>query len=288
MARIAVAGEGDPGVPHLRREGDRIGTAAGHLVAELRVAEHERDLESVGRAEASVPGGAEPVEAVHVRRRTTAFDLRFGEFDRAEPGSVRGEDEVEVGCTEIGVGGAIRVEDLFGVFPVDTSRAFDESGVVELEELPVVGHEQSDFVEVGADHHGYGSGHLRADRVEGVVRNVGADHGPEARAAFARGPCGRGAAGREQALGRHLAQLVRVALADAQFVEQAPGGDRRALGGRHPECRPRLDHRAVEQPGGPGHREQGRNLRAATRLAEDQHVAGIAAEPLDVVAHPLE
>jgi hypothetical protein len=45
---------------------------------------------------------------------------------------------------------------------------------------------------------------------------------------------------------------------------------------------------AVEQVARRRHRQQRAHLPAAARLAEDRHVAGIAAEALDVVAHPLQ
>ena len=54
-------------------------------------------------------------------------------------------------------------------------------------------------------------------------------------------------------------------------------GGRRALGDR-----------PVEQAAGSGYRHQRRHRDAARRLAEDRHVAGVAAERGDVVAHPLQ
>jgi hypothetical protein len=44
----------------------------------------------------------------------------------------------------------------------------------------------------------------------------------------------------------------------------------------------------VEQPLGRRHRQQRADLAAAARLAEDRHVARIAAEARGVVAHPLQ
>ena len=60
------------------------------------------------------------------------------------------------------------------------------------------------------------------------------------------------------------------------------------LGAAHAQVRRALHGRAVEQPLRRGHRHQRADLRAAARLPEDHHVARVATEPRDVVAHPLE
>ena len=44
----------------------------------------------------------------------------------------------------------------------------------------------------------------------------------------------------------------------------------------------------MEQPARFRHREQHADFAAAARLAENRDIAGIAAEPLDIVAHPFE
>ena len=49
-----------------------------------------------------------------------------------------------------------------------------------------------------------------------------------------------------------------------------------------------LDDRAMEQALAGRHRHHGRDLSAAAGLAEDRHVARVAAELADIVAHPFE
>ncbi len=44
----------------------------------------------------------------------------------------------------------------------------------------------------------------------------------------------------------------------------------------------------MEQPARRRHGQQRADFAPAAGLAEDRHVAGIAAEPVDVVAHPLQ
>ena len=56
----------------------------------------------------------------------------------------------------------------------------------------------------------------------------------------------------------------------------------------HVGRRPALRNCLVEQAGGGGRPEERADAHSAGRLAEDSDVAGIAAEVLDVVAHPLE
>src|SRR3546814_6198899 len=53
-------------------------------------------------------------------------------------------------------------------------------------------------------------------------------------------------------------------------------------------CSSDLRDRLVEQALGGGHRHQGRDLRAAARLAEDGDITGIAAEGRDVALDPSQ
>src|SRR5208283_6222041 len=52
--------------------------------------------------------------------------------------------------------------------------------------------------------------------------------------------------------------------------------------------RPHMDNRPVEEAARRRHGEQRADLAAATRFSEDRYIAGIAAEPLDVLVHPAE
>ena len=79
-----------------------------------------------------------------------------------------------------------------------------------------------------------------------------------------------------------------VLLLRAEQPDQLRGPPGRALAGVRRGGRRALGDRPVEQAAGSGYRHQRRHRDAARRLAEDRHVAGVAAERGDVVAHPLQ
>ena len=93
---------------------------------------------------------------------------------------------------------------------------------------------------------------------------------------------------REQPVGRNRLQVPRLVRAQPDLREQQLGLAGRIARIADAQHRAALDDRAVEEPLGVGHREQGRDLPSAAGLAEHGHPGRVAAERLDVVAHPLE
>ena len=93
----------------------------------------------------------------------------------------------------------------------------------------------------------------------------------------------------DELVGRRLEQGVDgVLLLRAEQPDQLRGPAGRALARVRRGGRRALGDRPVEQAAGGGYRHQRRHRDAARRLAEDRHVAGVAAERGDVVAHPLQ
>src|SRR3546814_1396363 len=74
----------------------------------------------------------------------------------------------------------------------------------------------------------------------------------------------------------------------AEFVEKRVGAFGRVERARDGDLLPAHRDRLVEQALGGGHRHQGRDLRAAARLAEDGDITGIAAEGRDVALDPSQ
>ena len=163
-----------------------------------------------------------------------------------------------------------------------------------LPDLVVVAQEKPAFLARTADQQWNVAGGVRGRRVEGLRRQVGPVHRRAEIVAVEqwqrrtpdrarrRRDCSR------EPLGRNLVQPVEVAARDAEFVQHGFGQRAGALAPAYPDRGAALDHGAVEQAARRRHGQQDADLPAAARLAEDRHVAGIAAEPLDIVAHPFE
>lgn len=83
-------------------------------------------------------------------------------------------------------------------------------------------------------------------------------------------------------------QPVEVALVDAEPAQQPQRALGRVVGRLPAERGAALRDRAMEESARGRHRHQRRRLTAAAGLAEDRDAVGIAAEALDVVAHPRE
>ena len=94
--------------------------------------------------------------------------------------------------------------------------------------------------------------------------------------------------GRDQALERQRLQLIDLQPREPKLYQHRVGKLGGALALSQPNGRPAHDDGAVEQAARGRHGEQGAHLPASARLAEDRHVAGIAAEARDVLAHPLQ
>ena len=71
-------------------------------------------------------------------------------------------------------------------------------------------------------------------------------------------------------------------------IEKLPRHRPRLLLGAHDARPTALQDRLVGQTPGPTNVHQGRDADGTRGLAEQRHVAGIATEGLDVVAHPFE
>ena len=93
---------------------------------------------------------------------------------------------------------------------------------------------------------------------------------------------------RHQLVERDLLQPAEIPGRNLQLVEHRPRGERRILARHHFDRRSTLYRGSVEQAARFGHREQRADFAAAAGLAEDHHATGIAAEALDVVAHPAQ
>src|SRR5262249_1011849 len=76
--------------------------------------------------------------------------------------------------------------------------------------------------------------------------------------------------------------------ADPELLQYGLGERVRPLARRDADRRAALDDRAMKQAARRRHRQQYADFAAAARLAEDRHVAGIAAEPLDIITHPTQ
>ena len=116
---------------------------------------------------------------------------------------------------------------------------------------------------------------------------TGAKHSTPGVASFAHSSSRVPAA--TSSVGRRPEQRVDgVLLLRAEQPDQLRGPAGRALAGVRRGGRGALGDRPVEQAARSGYRHQRRHRDAARRLAEDRHVAGVAAERGDVVAHPLQ
>src|SRR6185437_13563741 len=82
---------------------------------------------------------------------------------------------------------------------------------------------------------------------------------------------------------RDFLQAVAIA---AELLEDRVGEGRAALAGGDADRRAALHDGAVKEALRRRHRQENADLTAAARLAEDRDVAGVAAEPRDVVADP--
>jgi hypothetical protein len=92
-----------------------------------------------------------------------------------------------------------------------------------------------------------------------------------------------------QIAGGQLLQGAKVACGQGDLFEQLACGPRRGLVLLHMKARGRALHDgAVEEALRRRHRHQDGHLGAATRLAEDRHLACVTTEVADVVAHPLQ
>ena len=97
-----------------------------------------------------------------------------------------------------------------------------------------------------------------------------------------------GGVGREQPCHRHALQFAHLPRLQSQFREQQIRVLHRVLVRRQTKHGSALDDRAMEQPFRARHRHQRRDFSAASGLTEDRDEIRIAAESVDVVAHPLE
>ena len=261
-----------------------------------RAVEHERDLEGVGGAEHPAEYRRRPRELVHPRRRRRRVaDLSV--------------DGVQCGDAEDGV-----AEHLDRHRPAARLRQLsvgghDAGGITRL--CPEHGGEGL-VADVGRDHHGE----------QGSLVTVGAGDQGNVRRALLGQRLGHGAVDHdavdiwterrtrtieERALvavarrahdraERLLGVEQRVGVGGQQGVDAraADGGNdgldrglRRGVG--RPEARDAaLGDRLVEQTLGCGHGEKREHGPAAGRLAEDGHVARVATESGDVVAHPAQ
>jgi hypothetical protein len=98
----------------------------------------------------------------------------------------------------------------------------------------------------------------------------------------------RHAHGALDVLYRQRQDLIDAAAVETQRLDHRPRGFGGLLGGRHLDQRPALHDGAVEEALRPIHGHQQRDFASAAALAEYQHIARIATELGDVVAHPFE
>ena len=94
--------------------------------------------------------------------------------------------------------------------------------------------------------------------------------------------------GGDQSFERDGLELIKLVARESQFFQHRLGQLAGALPPDKPDGRTTHDDRAVEQAARRWHRQQRAHLAAAAGLAKDRHTARIAAEPFDVVAHPLQ
>ena len=85
-----------------------------------------------------------------------------------------------------------------------------------------------------------------------------------------------------------LLDAIELVFRDTELGQETLGALGRIVRGLAANRGAALGDRAMEQPARRRHRHHRRGLTAAAGLAEDRHAIRIAAEALDVVAHPLE
>ena len=133
-----------------------------------------------------------------------------------------------------------------------------------------------------------------ADRSNGCCGTIAAvDHRAERIAVEQRLRRGadrllRGFHRRQKLRHRQRLQLAKVVAGEAEHLQHGIGQLGCAVALAQPDRRAALHDGAMEQPARRRHRQQRADLAAAAELAEDRDVARIAAEAVDVVAHPFQ
>ena len=278
VVRTAGARKRHPGRAHLVGERLDLGTGADHLRRVPHVVEHEGQLHAVRGQKQAVPHRRPPVDLPEEGRRPALSRLELRLPDREHRhGANR---EVQLGRCGVRAPPPEDLQDPAGVAAehVRGSEPGPHRGVVHFDQ---VGGVVGPLGFGRADQHRDVGGQIGRARLERQVRKR-----PPVDDRTEGDP--RADAGLQQPARRHPVELV-----DLRRFEAEIGQDRLGSCLRH--ClrdggilRAALQAGAVEETLGRRHGHERRDLAGAARLAEEHHLARVAAEAGDVVAHPLE
>ena len=244
----------------------------------------ERNLDAVRRQPAAAFHGRAPADLIQERRplalRSLSLSLKVCVARK------RRDREVDLARRRRRPALAEQIEDAVAVVAEPLAQPRSHRSLVQREQFGR--REIRAFGFSRPDDHRHVGGHLGRVRIERIARQrVTVDDGAEAHTTAA----GRRAAAahrRQQLLDRHLLRLCRLSRLQAERRHHTIGRLLCVVFRHLLQRRPALDDRLVEEALRRRHRQQRAHLAAAAGLAEDRHVARVAAKARDVVAHPLQ
>jgi hypothetical protein len=221
-----------------------------------------------------------PALCLRLRRLPLAQDRRIEEIP-----AVRCRHVQDLLQARLGINPAIHVHHARPLACRDCSlHARLQRHLVQIDNARITAEKHRHLRPVRPRHHRYAGRHRRRTRIERMLRyRCCPCHGSEL-------PCPllRHERGRQQRVDGKIVQPVQLLSPDAELLQQLPRPFIRHSLGLQPQLTARLDDTPMEQPLRRHDAHQRRRFPSPARLPEDQHAAGVAAEPIDILLDPFQ